>query len=135
MISTNTEIERSKKRFFIQRIHKELDTLEEGTSRYDFLNHILTNMNIINNDLDTVITKDKCDVCTKKWNKIPDYYKKQKIMEYMNEKYETDPKRKDIETMLIQKVESGELNTCKIVTYNTEEMKITKIMLSKKEIY
>lgn len=88
-----------------------------------------------NNSLDTAVTNASATICTKKWNRLPDYYKILKIKEYMEEKYNSEPKRKEIEAMLIKRINDGELNTCKIVTYDTDECKIKKIMLSKKEIY
>ena len=135
MLSINTELERCKKKFFCERIQRELNEINESVSRYQYLNGILVLMTKTDNNLDDAIVHAKTIVCKKRWHLIPNYYKKQKVTEYLHEKYGDDVKYKTVEKMLMKKVDDGEINTSKNVTYDIDNEKITKITLSKTEVY
>jgi hypothetical protein len=135
MISINTEIDKIKKDLFVKRIQLEVSKMDSDEPRKKYLLNILSELSHKDTLFETLVASAENNACVKKWNRVPDFYKKRKIIEYMEEKYKINPKRKEIEEMLINKINKGELNTCKIVTYDTEKMKITKICISKNEIY
>lgn len=135
MNSINIEIERTKKKFFIQRLQREIDDLEEDDPRRDYLNTIHIELTGKHNDLGTLLDDASLNVYTKKWNKLPNYHKVQKVKEYMDEKYKNDPKRAEIEKLLNTRIKEGKLNSCKFVDYDSTKLKIIKITLSKSEIY
>lgn len=145
MSTINVELERVKKILFIQRIKDEIDDIDEMkndgeidediTNRYDIISKIYYNLTQTQKNLSTLLEDAYNNVYMKKWNRLPNYHKIQKIKEYLNEKYKNDDKKTDIEKKLIDLVQDGKLNTCKIVDYDSENKKINKITLSKKEIY
>lgn len=135
MNSINIEIERVKKSFFIQRLTNELETLEKDTPKHQMISKIHTEITQNTNKLDDTMGKVEASIYTKKWVRLPEYYKIKKITEYMNEKHKDNPERKTIEDKLIQLVKDGKLNSCKFVKYDTEKCQIEKIILSKSETY
>jgi hypothetical protein len=135
MNSINIEIERIKKKFFIQRLQNELDVLDESDPKYDYIKKIHNELTQVSNNLGTLLDEASNNVYTKKWNRMPNYHKMQKIREYLDETHKDDPKRDDIEKMLMERIKDGKLNSCKFVDYNTSTFKIAKITLSKTEIY
>lgn len=135
MNSINIEIERIKKKFFIRRLLNEMNDIDETTQRYDYIKKIHDELTETTNNLGTILEEASNNVYTKKWNRMPNYHKIQKIREYMDDKYKNNPKRDTIEGKLIELVNDGKLNSCKFVNYDNEEFKILKITLSKTEIY
>ena len=135
MNSINIEIERTKKKFFVQRLQREMDDLEDDDPRKEYLNKIYVELTGKHNDLGTLLDDASLNVYTKKWNKLPNYHKVQKVKEYMDEKYKNDPKRSEIEKLLNTRIKEGKLNSCKFVDYDSIKLKIIKITLSKSEIY
>lgn len=135
MNSINIEIERGKKRFFIRRLENELSTLDESNARYTYLHKIHAELMKAPVGLDKMLEQASAQVYTKKWNRMPNYHKIQKIKEYLDEKYGNSPNRIGIERLLIDKLTNGLLNSCKNVEYDTNISKISKIKLSKTEIY
>lgn len=135
MNSINIEIERSKRKFFIQRLENELADLDNTTPRYEYVNGIYNSLTKTSNDLGKMLDEVSNNVYTKKWNRMPNYHKLQKIREYLDEKYKNNPKRVDIEKTLFGYVNDGKLNSCKFVDYDTTTFKINKITISKTETY
>lgn len=135
MNSINIEIERIKKKFFIQRLQNELDVLEESNPKYDYIKKIYSELTQVSNNLGTLLDEASNNVYTKKWNRMPNYHKMQKIREYLDETHKDDPKRDEIEKMLMERIKDGKLNSCKFVEYDTTTFKIAKITLSKTEVY
>lgn len=129
----NTEVERIKKMFFLQRIKNELDTLKDSDPRYDYLKNINDQIMATNTKLDDFLIKASNGVYTRDWYRLPDYHKKQKIHEYIFNKYDKDPTT--IENKLLDYLKEGKLDKCKQVTYNTKTMKIEKIVISRTETY
>ncbi len=134
MNSINIEIERIKKKLFIERLHNELSAITENSDRYKYLNRILTDLTKTN-DLNTFLSKASDDVFAKKWNKLPNYHKIQKINEYVDSICDNEYEGKWLKDKLSALVNAGKLNTCKLVVYDDVRRCITKIMLSKTEIY
>ena len=135
MNSINIEIERIKKKFFIQRLENELEDIDEKDPRYEYINKIHNDLTSTANDLGKMLDEASNNVYTKKWNRMPIYHKIQKIREYLNETRKDDPKRDDIEKLLMEYIKDGKINSCRIVDYDTTTFKIKKIMLSKSEVY
>ena len=140
MNSMNIEIERIKKKFFIQRILNEINDIKETNDKYETDPVYVERMDIYKKitqenteSLNQILTTASENVYAKKWNKLPDYHKIQKIKEYINVKYEDEPEKKEeIEELLIEKVKSGDLNSCKFVDYDNTTYKINKITIAKK---
>ena len=135
MNSINIEIERIKKKFFIQRLENELKDLDESDPRHEYIKKIYDELTNTNNDLGKILDDASNNVYTKKWNRLPNYHKLQKIKEYLDETYKNNPKRNDIEKLLTDRIKDGKLNSCKFVDYDSVAFKINKITLSKTEIY
>jgi len=146
MTSINIELERIKKSFFIQRLKDEIeeidnmdeDELDENTkAKYELIMRVHTDLTQTQKNLSTLLEDAYNNVYTKKWNKLPNYHKVQKIKEYLNEKYKSEPesKKKEIEQKLISLVQEGKLNSCRLVDYDTINKKINKVTLTKTEIY
>jgi DNA repair ATPase RecN len=135
MNSINIEIERIKKKFFIQRLKSELEELNENDPRYDYISKIYNELTSSSNDLNKMLDEASNNVYTKKWNRMPNYHKMQKIREYLDETRKYDPKRNEIEKLLMERIKDGKLNSCKFVDYDSTTFKIKKITLSKTEIY
>lgn len=135
MNSINIEVERIKKKFFIRRLQSELETLDETNPKYDYIKKIYNELTHVTNNLGTLLDEASNNVFSKKWNRMPNYHKMQKIREYLDETHKDDPKRDEIEKMLMEKIKDGKLNSCKFVDYDTTTFKIKKITLSKAETY
>jgi len=135
MNSINIEIERIKKKFFIQRLQNEIMTLEQTNPRYTYLKNIYDELMNSKKGLESMFDETSNDVYTKKWNRIPNYHKIQKLKEYLTNKYPSEVERNKIELLLLKKINDGTLNSCKYVLYDTKTFQITKIMLSKNEVY
>jgi hypothetical protein len=135
MNSINIELERAKKKFFIQRLQYELDDLDPEDQRYEIIKKIYDELTAKTQDLDSLFDAANNNVYSKKWNRLPQYHKIQKIKEYLNSKYENIEERIKIETILNNKLKDGKLNSCKIVDYDTETFVIKKITFTKNEVY
>lgn len=137
MNSVNIEIERTKKRLFIQRLENELndEDADKDDEHYKKIKQIYEKLTskTTNLNLDQLLTKAGDDVYNKKWNRLPDYHKLQKIKEYLDEKYKNTTERKEIEETLKKRIADGTLNSVKFVDYDNVECKIKKITLSKKD--
>lgn len=133
MNSITVEIERAKKKFFVQRLQNELATLDQSTSRYKQLQEILTTLTKESNDLESVLSMASDKAYAKKWARLSRYHKIQKISEYLREKITDETERKKVESNVLRLLDDGKMNTSKEVIYDDEQCKITKIMLSKKE--
>lgn len=139
MNSINIEIERIKKKLFIDRVKNELDSLGDGHTdieRYTYIRKVYAELTRTDEcNLETFVDNMTSNVYTKKWNRIPIYHQIQKIREYVSEKYDSNDKRNEIETKLVKMANDGMLKSCKNVTYDNITFKIKKIMVSKNEIY
>lgn len=129
----NIELEHIRKVFFIQRVKNELESIDQSCARYDFLKNIYDQLTSVDVTLGEVLTKASANVYSKKWNRLPEYHRKQKIHEYVIEKYKNNSK--EIEDKLLNYLNVGLLDKCKHVKYNNIEMKIEKITISKDEVY
>jgi len=83
-------------------------------------------------NLDNILTKSGDSMFLKKWNRMSDYHKLQKIKEFVQEKHNSD---KNIEEKLIKYLNDGLLKSCKQVQYDNIKQHITKIIISKNETY
>lgn len=135
MNSINIEIERTKMKLFKERVQNEMDTLKHDDPRYTKLDDIMKIITTHDSNLDDVLATALHDVYGKKWNRLPNYHKIQKIKEFLEEKYHSDIEKKNtLEKRLINLVDDGKLSSCKSVEYDNENMKINKIIISKTEI-
>lgn len=147
MNSINIELERTKKILFIERLHNEIEFLEEkydiepdsktsGIPRYDFLMNIYKElMDDKKTSLDGMFDAMNDGMYKKKWNRLPTFHKLRKIKEYLDSRDYDEIKKKEIYNEIKKKIEAGEMNTCKSVIYDTVECKIMKIIVSKGTIY
>jgi hypothetical protein len=67
------------------------------------------------------------------WNKLQKFHKETRIENYINEKFIDPVMRIKYIKMLKESLERGELNTVKIVTYDTVKAQITDINIFKKK--
>lgn len=67
------------------------------------------------------------------WNKLQKFHKETRIENYINEKFIDPVMRIKYIKMLKESLEKGELNTIKIVTYDTIKAQITDITIFKKK--
>jgi uncharacterized protein with von Willebrand factor type A (vWA) domain len=65
------------------------------------------------------------------WNKLQKFHKETRIELFVNEKFKDNKNKQHYRDMLLKSLENGELNTVKIVTYNSSEAKITDISILK----
>ena len=136
MNSINIELERTKKKFFIRRLQNELDDTDKSSERYKYLKSIHTSLTATKeNELNMLLEQAKNAEYSRKWNRLPQYHKCQKIREYVARVYDSKPEKYEIEKKLLQYVYDDTLNSCKQVDYDTEKQSIRKIKLSKTETY
>jgi hypothetical protein len=133
MNSINIEVERAKKRFFVQRLQNEMTTLDKTTLRYKQLKDIYDKLTEEGTNLENVLMMASELAYAKKWTRITQYHKIQKIKEYVKEKIVDETERNKKEAELLSMVLNGKLNSSKNVIYDDKECKITKIILSKTE--
>jgi hypothetical protein len=132
MGSVNVEIERTKTKFFIDRIKRELTTLNEGDQQHMFLSSILQNLPVETNELSKVLETAYENAFKKPWNKLQHYHKLQKLREYLNGKKLTVQERNKIETKVLKKIEDKE-SASKYITYDSENCVITRLLIDGKE--
>lgn len=135
MNSVNIEIENIKKKFFIERLRRELDTLDCKCDRGVYIGKIYNDLTKTRDDMGSIFADAINDVYAKKWNRLPNYHKIQKIREYLNVKYPDEKQRNEIDNKLTEMINNGTLNSCKFVDYDSTTHKINKINVSKTEKY
>lgn len=133
MSSVNVEIEKTKTKFFINRIKRELATLNEDDKQHEFLTSILQNLPIEDNELSKVLETVYINSFKKPWGKLQMYHKLQKIREFLDSKKLTSVERKKIEDKITKKMDDKE-TAAKYITYDPEERTITKLVIDGKEI-
>lgn len=138
MTSLNIEVEKFKKKFFIERLNNEINNIEPTSDRYNELKKILdqlTHTDVSLNSLNSLLDSASNDMYKKKWNKLSNYHRTQKIKEYLNDEYEQSNELTELEKKLLGYVTNGKLSSCKNVIYNADICKIEKIIIDKNEQY
>lgn len=133
MNSINVEIERARKKFFIQRLQCELNTMDKSNPRYAQLNEIYKTLTKETDELAMTLTIATDKAYAKKWSRLSRFHKISKITEYLTSKFPDEEVRKEKETKILELLEEGKLNSSKSVEYDDVNCQINKIIISSKE--
>ena len=130
MDSVNTEIEKTKKKIFIQRLENELssDTVEHSGEHHEKIFGLHENLTTHKNSLGQLLSKAGDDVYMKKWGRLPEYHRLQKLREFS-----TTCQLSENETKLLKRcISKCTLEYIKKVEYDNVACCIKKITFIKK---
>lgn len=133
MGSVNVEIEKTKTKFFIDRIKRERATLNECDQQHVFLSSILQNLPVETDELSKVLEAAYENAFKKPWGKMQQYHKLQKLRDFLSSKKLTVQERTKIENKVLKKIEDKE-TASKYITYDSDKCAITRLLIDDKEI-
>ena len=129
--SISIELEKIKKKFFLERIQEELNSIETGSDRHIYLTDILQQIPLDECDLTKTLDLMYQNSYKKPWSRLPMHHKILKLREYLDEKNIVGQERSQLNEIIKTKLADNTLNTCKFVSYDITTCKITKLIIDK----
>lgn len=130
MSTIYNELDEATKSLYIKRIDNELDDLDENDERYIKLCQIKEKLITPKvSTFNATLNQININAFQKSWNHLHNFHKLVKIKEYIEEEYHDYDTglQKKIEKCLVDAVESGELNSNRLVTYDKDRSIIVDI--------